>query len=40
MNWTETRDRLIEINEEFGSLPEEWYWRTNLYGADLRGANL
>jgi hypothetical protein len=40
MNWTETLNRLIEINPDFASLSKEWQWRINLRGADLYGANL
>ena len=38
MNWTQTRDKLIEYGVTAESLPEEWQWWINLTGADLRGA--
>jgi uncharacterized protein YjbI with pentapeptide repeats len=38
MNWTETREALHKAGVE--DLPEEWQWRIDLRGTNLRGADL
>ena len=40
MNWTETRQRLIECGIAAERLPQKWQPDANLSGADLSGANL